>query len=265
VLQRLYCFFRTIPEEEEVINFYNNINTGLRVYPLEQVIDWLRDNIKYVEESGLEQNGIQKIKQENNIDIFDLVIIDGSEFTGRVELDEIYGAKFIMLDDIDTFKNYQNHCRLLSDSNYVLVEQNLFLRHGYSIFKKVERIEINCQISDMVVHFFTIVLNGQPFIRYHIEVFKQLPFRWHWHIVEGVAEQKHDSAWMLKFGGQITDELHDNGRSKDATTEYLDELAQLYPENVTIYRKPMGVFWDGKVEMVNAPLERIIRSVCCGK
>ncbi|MEG3896269.1 MULTISPECIES: FkbM family methyltransferase [unclassified Microcoleus] len=109
----------------------------------------------------------------------------------------------------------------------------------------------------MPINFLTIVLNGEPFIRYHIEVFKQLPFKWHWHIVEGVAEQKHDSAWMLKFGGQITDELHDNGRSKDGTTEYLDELAQLYPENVTIYRKGAGVFWDGKLEMVNAPLERI--------
>ncbi|MEG4231952.1 FkbM family methyltransferase [Microcoleus sp. Pol11C3] len=111
--------------------------------------------------------------------------------------------------------------------------------------------------KSMPINFLTIVLNGQPFIRYHIEVFKQLPFKWHWHIVEGVAEQKHDSAWMLKFGGQITDELHANGRSKDGTTEYLDELAQLYPDNVTIYRKPTGVFWDGKLEMVNAPLERI--------
>ncbi len=109
----------------------------------------------------------------------------------------------------------------------------------------------------MPINFLTIVLNGQPFIRYHIEVFKQLPFKWHWHIVEGVAEQKHDSAWMLKFGGQITDDLHAHGRSKDGTTEYLDELAQLYPENITIYRKPAGVFWDGKLEMVNAPLESI--------
>jgi predicted O-linked N-acetylglucosamine transferase (SPINDLY family)/glycosyltransferase involved in cell wall biosynthesis/predicted O-methyltransferase YrrM len=107
------------------------------------------------------------------------------------------------------------------------------------------------------IHFFTIVLNGEPFIRYHIEVFKQLPFPWHWHIVEGVADLKHDTAWSSKLGGHISDEIHRNGYSKDGTTDYLDELVQEYPDNITVYRKPEGVFWDGKLEMVNAPLANI--------
>ncbi|MEZ2279041.1 MAG: FkbM family methyltransferase [Microcoleus sp.] len=107
------------------------------------------------------------------------------------------------------------------------------------------------------VNFFTIVLNGEPFIRYHIEVFKQLPFKWHWHIVEGVAELKHDTAWSVSLGGKVTDEIHRNGRSNDGTTEYLDKLKQEYPDNITIYRKPEGIFWDGKREMVNAPLTNI--------
>ncbi|MEG4918222.1 class I SAM-dependent methyltransferase [Microcoleus sp. B7-D4] len=112
-------------------------------------------------------------------------------------------------------------------------------------------------LLELPIHFFTIVLNGQPFIEYHIEVLKQLPCKWHWHIVEGVAELKHDTAWSLGNGGHIPDEIHCEGRSNDGTTEYLDKLAQLYPENVTVYRKPEGVFWDGKREMVNAPLANI--------
>ncbi len=107
------------------------------------------------------------------------------------------------------------------------------------------------------IHFFTIVLNGKPFIRYHIDVFKKLPFEWHWHIVEGVADLKHDTAWSKKLGGYIADEIHHKGRSKDGTTEYLNELVRLYPENVTIYRQSEGVFWDGKREMVQASLANI--------
>jgi len=111
--------------------------------------------------------------------------------------------------------------------------------------------------GQLPVHFFTIVLNGQPFIRHHIEVFKQLPFKWHWHIIEGVADLKHDTAWSVKLGGRVNEQLHCNGLSNDGTTEYIDELVRQYPENITVYRKPNGVFWDGKLEMVNAPLADI--------
>lgn len=111
--------------------------------------------------------------------------------------------------------------------------------------------------AELPVHFFTIVLNGEPFIRYHSDVFKTLPFRWHWHIIEGVADLKHDTAWSVAHGGKITDELHNAGHSNDGTTEYLDLLASNYPENITLYRKPKGFFWDGKLEMVRAPLQNI--------
>jgi predicted O-linked N-acetylglucosamine transferase (SPINDLY family)/glycosyltransferase involved in cell wall biosynthesis len=111
--------------------------------------------------------------------------------------------------------------------------------------------------SELTIHFFTIVLNGQPFIRYHIDVFQALNVRWHWHVVEGVAALQHDTAWSLALGGRITSDMHCNGFSKDGTTEYLDSLAQRYPGQITLYRKPSGQFWDGKREMVNAPLTNI--------
>jgi hypothetical protein len=34
----------------------------------------------------------------------------------------------------------------------------------------------------------------------------------------------------------------------------LHELAQTYPNEVTLYRKERGNIWDGKLEMVNVPV-----------
>ncbi len=113
------------------------------------------------------------------------------------------------------------------------------------------------ELEAIPIHFFTIVLNGEPFIRHHLEQFLKLPFRWQWHIIEGVAELKHDTAWSLPNGGRISDELHDNGLSNDGTTSYLDQIAREHPGRIAVHRKPGGQFWDGKREMVNAPLAAI--------
>ncbi|MEG4278967.1 FkbM family methyltransferase [Microcoleus sp. MON1_C1] len=461
-------------QEKEVIDFYNSYQTALNQYPRERVLDWLKQDLKYLQDSGGSQAGIKQIKSENKIIFFDVVLIDGSEFTGEAELDEVYGAKFILLDDINTFKNHKNYHKLLKDPNYQLLLQNVHLRNGYAIFQKekfafneeqieqrlvqrlvrqgmtvfdiganignysllfsnlvgregkvysfepnsttfntlkqrtenkpniflfqtavlsenkliefnefpdefsvwnsigrpqmenpenpqeyvpivksetvsgitvdsfcqkhkIEKIDylkidvegaesdvlngclnllarkaiefIQFEISQKMLegmqhtaketfdflmangyechciektgaigravvnsnafyenyiafpslplHFFTIVLNGEPFIRYHIDVLKKLPFRWHWHIVEGVADLKHDTAWSVTLGGNISDDVHRDGRSLDGTTEYLEELARLYPQNISIYRKPEGQFWEGKREMINAPIARI--------
>jgi hypothetical protein len=111
--------------------------------------------------------------------------------------------------------------------------------------------------DDLPIHFFTIVLNGQPFIRHQIDVFRALPFRWHWHVIEGVAELAHDTAWSLAEGGRIDASLHRDGLSNDGTTEYLDRIARAFPGSVTLYRKTSGRFWDGKREMVQAPLASV--------
>jgi len=51
--------------------------------------------------------------------------------------------------------------------------------------------------------------------------------------------------------------LQRQGRSIDGTSQYIDELVEKFPGKVTIYRKPPGQIWDGKREMVNAPLATI--------
>jgi hypothetical protein len=107
------------------------------------------------------------------------------------------------------------------------------------------------------IHFFTIVLNGEPFIRYHLDCFKKLGFDWHWHIVEGLADLKHDTAWSLEFGATVPENVVREGRSVDGTAEYLDKITAENPGRVTIYRAPAGRNWDGKLEMVSAPLQNV--------
>lgn len=121
--------------------------------------------------------------------------------------------------------------------------------------------KIEGNAGELPIHFFTIVLNGEPFIRYHLDIMRSLPFRWHWHIIEGVASLVRDTAWSVKSGGRIDPSLHDNGRSNDGTSVYLDQIAREDPEKISVYRKPPGVFWDGKLEMVQAPVPHI-REAC---
>ena len=100
-------------------------------------MNWLDQDIDYIKLSNVNQNGIEFIKEQNNIDFFDVVLIDGSEFTGEAEFQKIYGATYILLDDICAYKNFFNYKSLLKDKNYRLIGRDLKLRNGWAAFKKV--------------------------------------------------------------------------------------------------------------------------------
>ena len=87
----VHCYNRStvcleqFPTPDAVATFYHDVPSGLRKYPLPLVLDWLRQDVQYVREAGVEACAIQKIKADHDIDTFDMVLIDGSEFTGEVE------------------------------------------------------------------------------------------------------------------------------------------------------------------------------------
>lgn len=95
----------------------------------------------------------------------------------------------------------------------------------------------------MKIHFLTIVLDGMPWITMHYPIFRQLPFDWEWHVVEGVASNEHCTQWCNSIPPRL---------SKDGTTEYLDSLK--FDSRVRLYRKHL---WNGKLSMVNTPLAGI--------
>ncbi|HTU26059.1 MAG TPA: hypothetical protein VMF30_11710 [Pirellulales bacterium] len=115
----------------------------------------------------------------------------------------------------------------------------------------------------MPIRFITIVLNGMPLLRYHLPMMRQLSIPWEWHIAEGLAVLRHDTAWprrkrwswhhplKLRSRGRLPHHLHRDGRSIDGTSEYLDDIAKSEPR-VRLFRKPLGQFWDGKREMLRA-------------
>jgi hypothetical protein len=132
----------SVPEErfptvDEVTRFHAERGSRLARIPLEEVLRWLEQDRAYLREHGLSSDGIRRIRAEHGIDRFDLVLIDGSEFTGRAELDEVYGARFIVLDDTRTMKNLENVERLKADHAYRLIEEAPKLRNGFAAFERI--------------------------------------------------------------------------------------------------------------------------------
>lgn len=110
------------------------------------------------------------------------------------------------------------------------------------------------KLKQLPIHFITMVLDGMPFVRWHIDQLQKIQSPWQWHIVEGLADLKHDTAWSLRTGGRLPRGRGRSSLSQDGTTKYLDTLQRRFPGRVKIYRKPSGELWDGKVEMARAPL-----------
>ena len=124
------------PSIEEVKTFYTHNKSKLNSTDLDEVLKWRQRDIDYIIDTGKDFNGIEAIKQQNEIEHFDMVLIDGSEFTGEVELDFVIGANVIALDDTESYKCRAAFVRLKKDSRYDLVTHNPNLRNGFAIFVK---------------------------------------------------------------------------------------------------------------------------------
>lgn len=120
--------------EDEVTWFYRQAETRLNESPLEEVLRWRQQDLAYLKEHGVPANGIAKIRQEHGIGSFDLVLIDGSAFTGESELRAVQGAKVIALDDVNDIKNQVNFLSLSRHPDYRLLAMDLVWRNGFAIF-----------------------------------------------------------------------------------------------------------------------------------
>jgi len=125
------------PSEEEVTRFWRDVRSKLGHNRLEKVLGWLRDDIAYLRSHDVSTEGIREIKRLNGIETFDAVLIDGSEFTGIPEMEEVYGARFILLDDTRSYKNLDNAKRLRADPSYRRIRHSYWVRNGWAVFEKI--------------------------------------------------------------------------------------------------------------------------------
>jgi hypothetical protein len=96
-----------------------------------------------------------------------------------------------------------------------------------------------------MMYFLTIVLDGMPYIKRHLDIFKQLPFKWEWLISEGAALNRFCTSWARPQPARL---------SRDGTSEYLTTIAR----NSRQIHLMQRMLWNGKVTMVNAQLNQII-------
>lgn len=89
--------------------------------------------------------------------------------------------------------------------------------------------------------FFTLVLDGFPFLPRIYENLRQLDFEWDWWVMEGVAAPVGCTKWVAPTTPRL---------SEDGTNGYLRSLAAFDPRVHHVARE----LWHGKVAMCNAPL-----------
>jgi hypothetical protein len=127
---------KEFPSEENIREFHAKNKTVLNDFPVETILDWRMVDLNYIKDNTVEEDMIRKIKKQNKIENFDLVIIDGSEFTGEKELEIVWGSSIICLDDVNGYKNFNSYHRLKASEDYEILMDNLNERHGYAIFYK---------------------------------------------------------------------------------------------------------------------------------
>jgi hypothetical protein len=90
----------------------------------QEVLGWKRDELEKVKDSTMVRLPINA----------DMVLLDGSPFTGVADLRLFNKPQIIILDDTIDLKNWDNYQSLLKNPEYELIKENKELRNGYAIF-----------------------------------------------------------------------------------------------------------------------------------
>lgn len=122
----------------ELLNFNRDNVTKMQTKFIFRPLRWLRQDIKFLNENPFLWNptAFQSIREKLDPRDVDFALIDGG-FCGLQDTQNVIGAKYIALDDINDAKNFFSFHLLKESSSYELVELNYGYRNGYAIFRKL--------------------------------------------------------------------------------------------------------------------------------
>jgi hypothetical protein len=93
----------------------------------------------YFIQQGLKQDGVEFIKDRNRIESFDMALVDGGTYSGLADTIRVYGARYIVLDDIHTLKCVWAFEKLEKDLRYELIMHHPCTKShfGYAAFRRI--------------------------------------------------------------------------------------------------------------------------------
>lgn len=117
--------------EDEVTDFYYTTTTNLNQYPIEQILEWHKEDFR-----TSKQYAYSRVSIGGEIDF---LLLDGGAFSGKADMMEWFPrlkqGGIIALDDINDIKNFHNY-HWLKTSGHDCLWEELKYRNGSAIFRK---------------------------------------------------------------------------------------------------------------------------------
>lgn len=117
--------------EDSIKDFYETKPTNLNAYPLDQILDWLKDDLATASKYKW---GVACLAYKP-----DFLLLDGGAFSGKADMKEWFprlrDGGIVALDDVNDIKNFENY-HWLKSCGYGCLWEDLKWRNGSAIFKK---------------------------------------------------------------------------------------------------------------------------------
>lgn len=116
---------------DEVTDFYYNTTTKLNQYPLEQIIEWHKEDFRTASKYAYGEIYLS--------DKIDFLLLDGGAFSGKADLEawlpKVRDGGIIALDDTNDIKNKYGYDWLMETAHDCLWQEKTW-RNGCAIFRK---------------------------------------------------------------------------------------------------------------------------------